>query len=252
MSGFFVIPAVDILAGKCVRLLRGSFGTQIVYDEDPLNAALRWVNEGARWLHIVDLDGAREGTPKNIEPLIRIRKSIECGIQFGGGIRSICDIEMLFSLGVDRVVLGTVAVEDFEVLREAVRRWGERIAVAIDVKDGRVAIRGWVESSLMEPLQLLGKLERIGVAIVIYTDVLRDGTMSGPNLDAIRRAANAASIRVIASGGISELEHITQLARLYPKVCGCIVGRALYEGKLNYSEAVMAASMVIKDYGGEI
>lgn len=251
MSGFVVIPAVDILGGKCVRLLRGSFSEQTVYDEDPLNAALRWVSEGAEWLHIVDLDGAREGTPKNIESLVRIRKSVWCGIQFGGGVRSIRDIEMLLSLGADRVVLGTAAVEDFGILEEAVRRWGERIAVAVDVKGNKVAVHGWVKRSEKEPLQLLSELERIGVATVIYTDVLRDGTMAGPNFEAIMRVANATSLCLIASGGISELGHIIRLASLYPRVCGCIVGRALYEGKLRYSDAAAAAREAIKSDGGE-
>ncbi|MCS7254719.1 MAG: 1-(5-phosphoribosyl)-5-[(5-phosphoribosylamino)methylideneamino]imidazole-4-carboxamide isomerase [Armatimonadota bacterium] len=251
MYGFAVIPAVDIMKGKCVRLLRGRFDAQTVYEEDPLKAAMRWVEEGAEWLHIVDLDGALEGKPKNLEALIRIRKAVECRVQFGGGIRCFREIETILSVGVDRVVLGTIAVEDFETLSEAVRRWGKRIAVAVDVKGGKVAIRGWAESSSLEPMELLSSLERIGVTTVIYTDVLRDGTMLGPNLEAIKTAACKTSLSIIASGGISKLEHIAELARLYPKVCGCIVGRALYEGKLYYREAVMVAKKAAGSKGGE-
>lgn len=250
MEGFVVMPAIDIRGGKCVRLVRGDFSLQTVYEEDPMRAAMRWANEGARWLHIVDLDGAVSGEPKNIDSVRRIRSAVDCKLQFGGGARRLRDIEWLFSLGVDRVVLGTAAVSDIEMLKEAVGRWHNQIAVAIDVKDGMVTIKGWTERTSIEPLKLIAELERVGVATIVYTDVLRDGTMVGPNLSAIEEIALATSVRIIASGGISEVEHVVNLIRLYPKVLGCVVGKALYEGKLNYKDAIKAVEREMAAKGG--
>ncbi|MFA4015477.1 MAG: hypothetical protein RUDDFDWM_000560 [Candidatus Fervidibacterota bacterium] len=249
MSGFMVIPAVDIRGGKCVRLVRGDFNLQTIYDEDPVRAALHWASLGAKWLHIVDLDGALEGKPKNLHTLSRIRQAVECKLQFGGGVRELSDIEAVLSLGVERVILGTTAVENKALLAEAVGKYGSRIAVAVDVRDGKIVVRGWKRETQLTPVEMVRQLEEIGVETVIYTDVKRDGTMLGPNIEGIAEVVSlSSSLKVIASGGITTSQHIRELARLYPRVIGCIVGKALYEGKLCYTEAVTTAMMAT---GGE-
>jgi phosphoribosylformimino-5-aminoimidazole carboxamide ribotide isomerase len=249
MSGFVVIPAVDIRGGKCVRLVRGDFSLQTVYDEDPVRTASHWASLGAEWLHIVDLDGALEGKPKNLDVLSRIRRAVRCKLQFGGGVRELGDIEAVLSIGVERVILGTTAVENKALLAEAVREYGNRIAVAVDVRDGAVVVRGWREETQLTPVELVRELEGIGVETIIYTDVKRDGTMLGPNIEGVAElVASSSSLKVIASGGITTSQHIRELAKLYPKVIGCIVGKALYEGKLSYNEAVATAKMIT---GGE-
>lgn len=239
---FVVIPAVDIRAGRCVRLMQGRYECETVYDDDPAHAARRWEAEGAEWLHIVDLDGAREGSICNWMAIERIRHAVECYIEVGGSIRTMEDIQRLINIGIERVVLGTIAIENPELLEAALDEYGQRIAVAVDVKNERVAVRGWLQTTGWEPLALMRNLKRMGVSWVIYTDVHRDGVMSGPNIEAIRCIAEMVDIHIIASGGISTVEHILTLARLFPKVAGCIVGRALYEGKLSYRDAVAAIS----------
>lgn len=239
---FAIIPAVDIRAGKCVRLMQGRYERETVYDDDPARAARHWEAEGAEWLHIVDLDGAREGSISNWMAIERIRYAVGCYIEVGGGIRTMEDIRRLMKLGINRVVLGTAAIESPELLKAALNEYGECIAVAVDVKDGRVAVRGWLQTTGWKPLALMRNLKRMGVNWIIYTDVQRDGMMSGPNINAITRIVEAVDFHLIASGGISTVEHILMLTQLFPKVAGCIVGRALYEGKLSYRDAVAVIS----------
>ncbi|MBM4331065.1 MAG: 1-(5-phosphoribosyl)-5-[(5-phosphoribosylamino)methylideneamino]imidazole-4-carboxamide isomerase [Deltaproteobacteria bacterium] len=237
-----IIPAIDIRGGKCVRLIQGDYNQETVYGEDPAAMAERWINQGAGFLHLVDLDGARDGLPHNrgtVEAIVR-RSSVP--VQAGGGIRDLATVEDYLSLGVRRVILGTAAFADPQFLKEACIEWPGRVAVDIAAKEGRAAVAGWVKETGVLAIDLARRCEELGASLIIYTDILRDGTQKGINLQATREMARALKIPVIASGGISTIADIEALLPLEPEgVCGVIVGKALYAGTLKLPEAIARA-----------
>ena len=239
---FTVFAAVDISDGKCVRLLQGRFGTETVYSDDPVKVALGFSSAGARWLHIVDLDGAKTGVPKNRELVLEVVRKSSCPVQAGGGMRTMDDVEQLLAAGANRAVLGTVALEDPDAMAKACARYGPRIAVSLDARGGELASHGWTVGTGVPVLDAVGSFERAGVSAFIYTDVGRDGTMQGPNIEGLQRLTEATELPVIASGGIGTLDELRTVASMYPTgVTGAIVGRALYEHKFGIGEANLAA-----------
>jgi phosphoribosylformimino-5-aminoimidazole carboxamide ribotide isomerase len=228
-------PAIDIRGGRCVRLIEGDFDRETAYDSDPATAARRWVEAGAEWLHVVDLDGAVEGRPVNREAVGRIRASVDVSIQLGGGLRRLTDLEEAFDAGVDRVILGTVALRDPELVNSAVARWGDRIAVALDARDGRLATDGWLGQTDTRAVEVALRLAERPVRHFVYTDIRRDGTLSGPNLQALGELIEKVDADIIASGGIASLEDIKAVAGA--GASGAIIGRALYDGRVDLTEA---------------
>jgi phosphoribosylformimino-5-aminoimidazole carboxamide ribotide isomerase len=245
MARVSLYPAVDILGGKAVRLVRGDFGQSREYADDPLTAASAWVEQGARRLHVVDLDGAREGRPVNLERLRRIANELDARtelIQYGGGLRSPAQVEAALAAGADRVVLGTAAFAEPQTLAEALARWGDRIAVGVDVRGEKVATHGWSERLELSAPEAVERLAESGVATVIYTNVDRDGTLAGLDVDAVRSVSDAAgATTLICSGGIGALDDLERLAALeLTNLEGVIVGKALYEGRFGVAEAQAA------------
>lgn len=239
---FTVFPAVDISEGRCVRLLQGRFGTETVYSDDPVKVALGFSSAGARWLHIVDLDGAKTGVAANRELVVEVVKLASCPVQAGGGVRTRDDVEELLSAGANRVVLGTFALEDPDAVTDICARFGPRIAVSLDAKGDDVTSHGWTVGTGIPLLEAVRMFEAAGCASFIYTDVSRDGTMGGPNVEALTRLTDETDLPVVASGGISNLEDLKTVARMQSQgVAGVIVGRALYEHKFTISEAMLAA-----------
>lgn len=239
---FTIYPAVDISQGRCVRLLQGVFGTETVYSDDPVKVAIGFSKAGARWLHIVDLDGAKTGERRNRELVLEVIRAASCPVQAGGGLRSLDDVEEMLAAGANRAVLGTVALEDPEEMARACKRYGERIAVSLDARGGELAAHGWTVGSGVPVLDAVKSFEEAGVARFVYTDVTRDGMLSGPDLEGLMRLKEATSLPVIASGGISSIEDIKAVLRLRKLgVEGAIVGRALYENKFDVREAQIVA-----------
>jgi phosphoribosylformimino-5-aminoimidazole carboxamide ribotide isomerase len=233
-----IIPAIDLRNSKCVRLYQGDYGQETIFSDDPVSVALRWQSEGARRLHIVDLDGAAKGEPSNLETIEDIIAAIDIPVEVGGGIRSIETIEQLLAAGVERAILGTVAVEKPDLVEEACQRFSDRIIISIDAKDRMVATRGWLQKSTTTASELAGKMIELGVTRFIYTDISRDGTLTSPNFEAIAEFLSQVSAPVIAAGGISSVQHLTKLAEL--GVEGAIVGKAIYTGDVKLSEAFKA------------
>ncbi|PLX98008.1 MAG: 1-(5-phosphoribosyl)-5-((5-phosphoribosylamino)methylideneamino)imidazole-4-carboxamide isomerase [Desulfuromonas sp.] len=234
-----VIPAIDLKEGKCVRLEQGLMEKDTVYSDDPAAQALHWQQQGAELLHIVDLDGAFAGVPRNREAIQAIVAALDIPAQLGGGIRDLETIEAYLNLGLSRVILGTVAKENPQLVAEACRRFKDQIVVGIDAKDGKVAVRGWAEVTEMPVIDLAREFENVGVAAIIYTDISRDGMMQGPNLEATRELAEAVSIPIIASGGVSRMQDIENLLSIEDAgVAGVITGKAIYSGSLDLGEAV--------------
>jgi phosphoribosylformimino-5-aminoimidazole carboxamide ribotide isomerase len=234
-----LIPAIDIKGGRCVRLLQGRMEDETVYSDDPSRMALRWAEGGAGRLHVVDLDGAVEKRPRNLEAIQRILAAVEIPIQVGGGIRNLETIRMYLESGVDRVVIGTEAIRSPGLVRDACRMYPGRIVVGIDARDGRVAIEGWTETTDHKAVDLARSFEDTGVAAIHFTDIERDGMRTGPNVEQTRRVAESVQIPVVASGGVSSLDDIRSLAGLAEfGVTGVIVGKALYDGNLDLKEAV--------------
>ncbi|MGI9952218.1 1-(5-phosphoribosyl)-5-[(5-phosphoribosylamino)methylideneamino]imidazole-4-carboxamide isomerase [Moorellaceae bacterium AZ2] len=237
-----VFPAIDLRRGRCVRLYQGRPEEETVYSDNPVDVARKWVEEGAAWLHVVDLDGAFQGSVQNLDVIREIIKAAGVPVQVGGGVRTRADIEALLQAGAARVVLGTAAVADPDLVAGACRVYGEAIAVGIDSRDGLVAIKGWVTTSPRRAVDLGREMADLGVRRLIYTDISRDGTLQGPNLGAIREMALSCGLPVIASGGIADLQDIAVLRELEPLgVEGVIVGRALYNGQFTLGEALAAA-----------
>lgn len=242
LVSFTVYPAVDIAAGRCVRLLQGRFGSEVVYSDDPVEVALGFQRAGARWLHIVDLDGARTGVSENRKLVLDTVARASCPVQAGGGLRTIDDVEEVLAAGARRAVLGTVALHDKAALKKACDRHGERIAVSLDARSGKLESDGWTVGTGIPVLDAIAEFEAAGVSMFVYTDVTRDGTMSGPDLDGALRIANATRLPVIASGGISTLDDVKAVAGLHARgVAGVVVGRAIYEGRFSVGAAVDAA-----------
>jgi phosphoribosylformimino-5-aminoimidazole carboxamide ribotide isomerase len=234
-----IIPAIDIRGGRCVRLFQGRFDAETVYGDNPAAMAERWQGEGAVRLHVVDLDGAADGVPKNRDAIAAILKAVRIPVQVGGGVRDVDTIDEYVNLGVDRVVLGTRAALDPPFLRDVCARFPGRVVVAIDARDGRVAIRGWLEATDRDALDVAREASAAGAASLLYTDIRRDGTQEGPNLDALAAVAAATPTAVIASGGVSTPEHVRSLARI-KGIESAIVGQALYKGTLSLRDAMAA------------
>lgn len=234
-----IYPAIDIKDGKCVRLLRGSFDDVTVYGDDPAEMARKWEAEGGEYIHVVDLDGAVKGHGVNAEAIRRICESVSVPVQTGGGIRTMEDIEAKLNCGISRVIIGTKAVSDPEFIKNAVAKYGGKIAIGIDAKDGKVAIEGWEKTTEFGAVEFAEKMAELGVKTIIYTDIATDGTLAGPNVEAMKEMASRVDVDVIASGGIGNIEHIKSLSGT--GVEGVIVGRALYTGGVELSAAVEAA-----------
>ncbi len=238
-----IIPAVDIIKGKVVRLLKGDFDEDTIYSDDPLESALSWQRKGAKFLHLVDLDGAKYGEVKNRDILARIIKAVEVPCEVGGGLRNEADIEYFLKQGARRVVIGTKAFEDLSYLQKLVKTFGDKIVVSIDSSAGRVVKKGWQEKTEFLAVTWAGKMEAAGVKTIVVTDIATDGTLEGPNIEGLKEILAKVEISVIASGGVSGLEDIKKLKAIASKnLEGVIVGRALYEGKLDLGEAIKQAS----------
>jgi phosphoribosylformimino-5-aminoimidazole carboxamide ribotide isomerase len=236
-----IIPAIDLLDGQCVRLHQGDYDQVTRFSDDPVALALAWQHQGAERLHLVDLDGARTGEPVNDRVVRAITSALAIPVQLGGGVRSVDRAEALLAYGLDRVILGTVALEQPDLVRQLATRHPGRIVVGIDARDGLVATRGWLESSAVAATSLAASFEGSGVAALITTDIATDGTLAGPNLGFLRAMAQASSIPVIASGGVGDLADLLSLLSLAPLgVEGVIVGRALYDGRVDLAEALQA------------
>ena len=231
-----VIPAIDLRGGKCVRLYMGDYEKETVYFDDPVEVARRWQKQGAKRLHVVDLDGALFGEPTHLDVIANIARSVNMPVQMGGGIRRILIAERLLKLGVSRIILGTAAVEDPNLVEETCRCFGEAIVVSIDAQDGLVAVRGWKARSTVPAAELAKRMAALGVKRFVYTDIGRDGTLTEPNFEAIADLLKKTSLPIIASGGISSLKHIKRLKAL--GVESAIVGKALYTGDLDLEEAI--------------
>jgi phosphoribosylformimino-5-aminoimidazole carboxamide ribotide isomerase len=232
-----IIPAVDIRGGKCVRLYQGDYSQETVFDEDVVTAALTWYSQGARWLHIVDLDGAIVGEPQNMDVVEEIMRQSSMLIELGGGIRQEEVAGTLLRQGVSRIILGTSAIENEELIEKLCQQHGDAIAVSLDARDGKIAIRGWQKDTVVEVLELSREMVDAGVKRFVYTDIKRDGTLTEPNFDMIDRLVGEADVPVIVAGGISKLEHLHKLKEL--GVEGAIIGKALYTGDIDLGEAII-------------
>lgn len=234
-----IIPAIDIRGGRCVRLYKGDFDLETVFSDDPKATALQWQAEGAQRLHLVDLDGAKTGTPQNLSIIKTIIDNLDIPIQMGGGLRSIESITEVMDLGVERVVLGTSAVENSGLVEDVMRRFGSEAAVVgVDVRDGLVAVRGWIESTATRVVDLVKKMADLGVVRFIYTDISRDGTLTEPNFAEVSEVIKISSTAIIASGGITSLDHLKWLSEVGAE--GAIVGKALYTGAIDLRHALYA------------
>jgi phosphoribosylformimino-5-aminoimidazole carboxamide ribotide isomerase len=229
-----ILPAIDLRGGQCVRLRQGDYAQETVFGADPAAMAQRWVEQGASFLHVVDLDGARDGRPINGDSIKRIVQASSVPCQLGGGIRTQGDIELALGWGIARVIVGTRALQSPDWVAEMCRRFPGKIVLGIDANDGRVATDGWLQTSERGALELAGEFASIPLAALVYTDIGRDGMLRGPNLGAMRDMARTVAVPVIASGGVSSAADVLRLAET--GVVGCIIGRALYEGKINLAE----------------
>ena len=234
-------PAIDIRGGQAVRLLQGDYERETAYDADPVDAAARWAAEGAEYLHVVDLDGAKAGAPRNLDSVRRIADAVGCPIQVGGGLRERRSVEAALEAGAERVVIGTAALRDPEFLRETVEAHAGRVVVSLDTRDGKVSLAGWTETSETEATDAVAELAGRGVERFLCTAIEVDGTMEGPAVDELNAIAASSEAQVIASGGVGDLADLELLARTTaPNVEGAIVGRALYERRFTVAEALAA------------
>lgn len=237
-----LFPAIDLKEGQCVRLVEGRMDSATVYSDDPGSMARLWQEQGAQFIHVVDLDGAFAGQPRNRQAIAQIVKCVRVPVQVGGGIRDLATIEDLLSLGVNRVILGSAAIINPGLVAEAGQKYGEKIVVGIDAKDGRVAIQGWGETVEKTALELALEMKGMGIQRIVFTDIRRDGKLAGPNLAATGELARDSGLKVIASGGVASLEDIRQLKKLEPQgVEGAILGKALYTSAVKLPEALAIA-----------
>ena len=234
-----IYPAMDLKGGRCVRLLQGDMDTATIFSEDPAAVARAFEEKGAEWLHVVDLDGAFAGSFVNRDAILSIVRAVNIPIQLGGGLRNMEHLDTVINkIGISRAILGTAALEDQDFLREAVKLYGSHIAVGIDERNGRVAVRGWAEETDTSALELAMKVKDIGVKTVIHTDISRDGMLSGPNFEVAEGLIQAAGLDVIVSGGVAELAHVIRCREI--GATGAILGRALYTGAIKLEEAIAA------------
>ena len=234
-----ILPAIDLFDKKAVRLFKGDYNQMTVYSDDPFSVAKDFEAQGAEYVHLVDLEGAKDGTTPNIETVKRIAKETSLFVEIGGGIRSFDALEKYFSAGVNRVILGTAAVTDEEFLKRCIELYGEKIAVGADVKDGYIAIKGWLEKSLYTLDSFFAKMQALGVKTVICTDISKDGAMKGTNLEMYNELSKKYSLDIIASGGVSTLDDIKSLKAM--NISGAIIGKAYYIGAINLKEAIEVA-----------
>ncbi|MBW1981027.1 MAG: 1-(5-phosphoribosyl)-5-[(5-phosphoribosylamino)methylideneamino]imidazole-4-carboxamide isomerase [Deltaproteobacteria bacterium] len=248
-----IIPAIDLKNGQCVRLAQGDMATATVYSDDPVRTAVRWQQQGAELLHLVDLDGAFEKNPRNRDALSAIVRQINIPVQVGGGIRTLDTVAAYMDLGVARVILATAAHKNPKLLEKACQHFPGRIVLGIDSRQGRVAVEGWSETTSIDPISLARRFESLELAAIVYTDILRDGMESGPNIDATRELARAINVPVIASGGVGSIEDIRKLRTIEKDgVVGVIIGRALYSGKMTLGEALEVAGAKSSSEGANL
>jgi len=234
-----VYPAIDIRGGKAVRLVEGDYDRETVFDADPVDAALRWAGNGAEWIHIVDLDGARDGKRLNASVIQRVRDAVDCKLQLGGGIRTMQDVDEVAGLGIDRIVIGSAAVTTPSLVTEAVQKLGTGVAVGLDARDGMLATQGWREQTDVRAVDAARRFAAEGVEHFIFTDIRRDGKLQGPNLEALQEMIESVPANVIASGGISSIEDIAAVNRL--GAAGVIIGAALYHNRISLTDALSIA-----------
>jgi phosphoribosylformimino-5-aminoimidazole carboxamide ribotide isomerase len=235
-----VIPAIDLKDGRCVRLRQGEMAAETIYSEDVPSIARKWQEQGATTIHVVDLNGAVEGEPRNLPQIEMVMKNVSVKVQVGGGIRNIQTVRRYLKAGVSRVVLGTAALTDRAFLAQACHEFPRRILLGLDARDGRVAVKGWTAVSDTRAVDLLKELGGHEIGAVIYTDIARDGMLGGPNIPALQEVVQWSSFPVIASGGITKVEDLRAVRSLGPRIEGAIIGKALYDGKLNLQEAIAA------------
>jgi phosphoribosylformimino-5-aminoimidazole carboxamide ribotide isomerase len=226
-----ILPAIDIKNGQCVRLKQGLKDEETVYFKDPVAVARRFEEEGARYLHMVDLDGAFEGRPKNLETIADVVDALSIPIELGGGIRTLDIAELYIDIGVSRIIIGTQAIKDFGFIEKLISRYDDKVCVSIDAKDGMVCTEGWVESSGIEALELATRLEKAGLSTLVYTDISKDGMMTGPNFDMLGALNASLNMDIIASGGIASVDHLKRLEAM--DLYGAITGKAIYEGAID-------------------
>ncbi|MBQ8407320.1 MAG: 1-(5-phosphoribosyl)-5-[Clostridia bacterium] len=234
-----IFPAIDLYDKKAVRLFKGDYTQMTIYSDDPLSVARDFEKKGAKWVHLVDLEGAKLGTTPNIGVVTAIARETSLSCEIGGGIRDMETVEKYLAAGVDRVILGTAAVTDQVFLREAVEKYGEKIAVGVDIKDGMVAIKGWIEKSELEAFDFCAKMQKIGVKTIICTDISKDGAMKGANHELYRQLSEKFDMQIVASGGVSSMEDVKKLAGL--DIYGAIIGKAYYTGAIDLAEAIEAS-----------
>ena len=234
-----IIPAIDLIDGNCVRLDQGKADQKTVYSNNPSEIAKKFADAGAKRLHVVDLDGAFKGLPSNINAFSEIRKHFDGIIEFGGGIRSFEDIKKITDAGADKIILGTMAYQSHDFVKECIDKFGDIFIVGIDAKDGYVAVKGWVETTKIKAADLAVDMQKIGIKSIIFTDIARDGMLTGPNIDSLKHMLDSVSIKIISSGGISKMEDLEKIANLkHPGIEGVIIGKALYTGAIDINEVI--------------
>ncbi|MDF2504818.1 MULTISPECIES: 1-(5-phosphoribosyl)-5-[(5-phosphoribosylamino)methylideneamino]imidazole-4-carboxamide isomerase [Clostridium] len=233
-----VFPAMDLRDGKCVRLYQGKFNKSEIVGENPLEVAMGFKKSGAEYIHMVDLDGALNGEIKNLSIISEVIKNVNIPVELGGGIRNMETVDMLVETGVSRVILGTAALKDMEFVKKAVKKYGEKIAVGIDAKNEKVAVNGWVNVSDVDYIDFAQQMESMGVKTIIFTDISKDGTLQGPNLEQLEKIQKSVSCNIIASGGIKTVEDLKSIKNM--EIYGAITGKAIYSGNINLSEAIIA------------
>ncbi len=231
-----IFPAIDLYSGKAVRLYKGDYDNMTVYSDDPVSVARDFEKKGAQWVHLVDLEGAKDGTTPNIETVTAIAQNTSLKCEIGGGIRSMETVESYFNAGVERVILGTAAVTDEKFLKAAVAKFGDKIAVGADIKDGKIAIKGWIEKSNIDAFDFCEKMQKIGVKTIICTDISKDGAMKGANHALYREMSEKFDVRLVASGGVSSIDDVKKLSEL--DIYGAIIGKAYYTGAIDLCEAI--------------
>lgn len=240
MPDFIVIPAIDLRNGKCVRLRQGKLSDETVYADDPVKMALLWEKEGAKYLHVVDLDGAFQGRPAHTELIIKIASAVKIPVQIGGGLRTESQIQTLIDNGISRAIIGTAACESDAVVKQLIKKFCSKLAVGIDARNGLVQTRGWTNTTSLKAVDLAVRLDQMGIENLIYTDTKRDGMLTGPNTSGIVELCKKVNCRVIASGGVSKPDDIIKLSKLaLSNLDGIIVGKALYEGKVSLKPALL-------------